>query len=98
MKNLVRRLLPQCWRYLVSMPAAAIVFGIPLQAGILFNYPDFSSTAGLTMVGSVSTPTTSDGTVLRVTPAATFVAGAAYSTTGVPLGPQDTFSTTFDFR
>ena len=62
------------------------------------TYNDFSSTAGLTLVGSTATAVTGDGSVLRITPAATGQAGAAYSTAPITLGPSDTFSTTFKFR
>jgi hypothetical protein len=63
-----------------------------------FNYPDFSDTSQLTMVGSTSTAVTSDGTVLRIIPAAGNQAGAAYSTAPVTLGSGATFSTQFQFR
>lgn len=86
-------------RGLIFLSAVVGIFAIPSPAGLLFQYPDFSSTAGLTFVGNVSTPTTTlDGTVLRVTPADTSQQGAAYSTTGVTLGASDTFSTTVEFR
>jgi hypothetical protein len=77
---------------------AMAIFAPQAQADILFNYPNFSNTAGLTFAGSTTTTTTSDGVVLRVTPATTSQSGAAYYTTGVPLGSNDTFSTTFEFR
>lgn len=67
-------------------------------AGILFNFSGFSSATSLTLVGSASTPTTSDGTVLRLTPASASQSGAAYSTIPVTLGPGNTFSTQFQFR
>lgn len=67
-------------------------------ASTIVSYNDFSSTAGLTLVGNTSTPTTSDGTVLRVAPATYGQSGAAYSTTPVTLGTSSTFSTTFQFR
>jgi len=79
------------------------VAGLSFAAGqgaaeTLFTYPDFSSTAGLTLVGNASTASTSDGTVLRVTPATGGQSGAAYSTTAVPLGSGNSFSTAFQFR
>jgi hypothetical protein len=83
---------------LVFVLAITGFFGVQSQAGVLFNFVDFSNTAGLTQVGNTSTPTTGDGTVLRVTPAIGGQAGAAYSTAGVTLGSNATFSTTFDFR
>lgn len=78
--------------------AGCALFGLQLQAGVLFNYPNFASTAGLTFAGNTATTTTSDGTVLRLTPASIGQSGAAYSTVAVPLGANATFSTTFQFR
>ena len=63
-----------------------------------FNYPDFSDTSHLTMVGGTTTTVTGDGTVLRIIPAAGGQAGAAYSTAPVQLGAGNTFSTQFQFR
>jgi hypothetical protein len=70
----------------------------PAWAGVVVNDPDFSSTAGLTLVNNARTVNTGDGTVLRVVPAASGQSGATYSTTPVKLGGGDTFSTTFQFR
>ena len=81
-----------------ALCALALAFTAHAQAGLLFNYNGFSSTAGLTLVGNAGTASTSDGTVLRVTPAASGQSGAAYSTVAVTLGPSDTFSTQFQFR
>ena len=67
-------------------------------ASVLFTYNGFSNTTGLSMVGSTTTTVTSDGTVLRMTPAALGQSGAAYSSTAVGLGSNATFSTTFKFR
>lgn len=64
----------------------------------LVTYNDFSNTSGLTMVGSAGTAVTSDGTVMRLTPAASSQTGAVYSTSPITLGSNDTFSTTFQFR
>jgi len=63
-----------------------------------FYYPDLSSTAGLTFVGSAGTASTADGTVLRIIPAAGNQAGAAFFTTPTTLGVGNTFSTQFTFR
>jgi Legume lectin domain/PEP-CTERM motif len=60
----------------------------------LVNYPDFSSTAGLTLVGS----TTTVAKQLQLTPAAIGQAGAAYSTTAITLGAGNAFSTQFQFQ
>ena len=90
--------LPGLLRRTMLVSCAAALFAIQSHAGILFNYPNFSSTAGLTLVGSTTTATTGDGTVLRLTPANSYQSGAAYSTSAITLGPDATFSTTFDFR
>jgi hypothetical protein len=81
-------------RRLVFVAAAAGVFALQSQAGLIINYPNFSSTAGLTLVGD----TTTTGGQLEVTPAAIGQSGAAYSTTAVTLGASDTFSTQFQFQ
>jgi hypothetical protein len=49
-------------------------------------------------VGNAATLATTDGTVLRLTPASSFQSGAAYSTSPVTLGNNATFSTQFQFR
>jgi hypothetical protein len=64
------------------------------QAAVVISYSDFSSTAGLTLVGS----TTQSGNQLQITPANFSQAGAAYSTQPVTLGANATFSTTFQFQ
>lgn len=62
------------------------------------TYSNFSSTSGLTLVGSTATAVTGDGMVLRLTPASGNQSGAAYSTSPITLGSGDIFSTTFQFR
>jgi len=84
------------WKHLIF--ASAGLLSVSAQAGILFNYPNFSNTAGLTFVGNTATANTVDGTVLRVTPALNNQSGAAYSTAAVSLGANATFSTIFQFR
>ena len=79
---------------LVLASAAAGVFVLQSQAGVIINYPDFSSTAGLTFVGS----TTTTANQLELTPPSIGQSGAAYSTTAVTLGSSATFSTTFEFQ
>lgn len=81
-----------------TVAAIAIATAPTSDAAVLFDYPNFSSTSGLTLVGSAATTTTSDGTVLRLTPASGGQTGAAYSTSAVMLGASDTFSTQFQFR
>src|ERR1039458_8159774 len=66
-----------CLKRLVLASAAAGVFALQSQAGVIINYPDFSSTAGLTFAGS----TTTTANQLELTAAAIGESGAAYSTT-----------------
>jgi hypothetical protein len=67
------------------------------QAAVI-SYGDFSSTAGLTVVGSAGTVNTADGTVMRLTPDQGSRSGAFYSTNSLQLGSNATFSTSFQFR
>ena len=69
-----------------------------VTSGTLFTYNGFSNKTGLTLVGNAITTATSDGTVLRLTPAVSSQSGAAYATTPVTLGNNATFSTRFQFR
>ena len=64
------------------------------SAGVVVSYPNFCSSSGLTLVGSAATTSC----VLRLTPNLDGQAGAAYSTTPITLGTNDTFSTTFQFQ
>src|ERR1700761_3220738 len=80
-----------------ALVAAAFVSPFALHATVV-NYSDFSSTAGLTLVGNTTTPTTSDGTVLRLVDANIGESGAGYSTTPIGLGAGNSFSTQFQFR
>lgn len=66
------------------------------QAGIVFDFPTFTGPCGtgLTCVGN----TTVTGGALRLTGSTFYEAGAAYSTTPIALGPNATFSTTFQFQ
>ena len=83
----------------VTVCAGAAMFGLSVAAGAAqFTYNGFSNTTGLTFVGDANTAVTSDGTVLRVTPAIGGQSGAVYSTSAFTLGANDTFSTQFQFR
>jgi hypothetical protein len=66
------------------------------QTGVLYTYN--GTTNGLTLTGNAATAHTSDGTVLRLTPASIGQSGAVYYTTPLPLGNGATFSTQFQFR
>jgi hypothetical protein len=86
---------------LSAIVSIAIALSTNSAYATAFFYNDFSNITGLTLVGNPAaptTPTTGDGTVLRLTPASPGQAGAAYSTSAVTLGPSDTFSTQFHFR
>ncbi len=78
--------------------SALALCSLPVQAAVIYNYTNFSSTVGLTLVGNAAKATTSDGAVLRVTPSAASQQGAMYGTTPVTLGSNATFSTSFQFR
>jgi hypothetical protein len=68
-------------------------------SGAVCNFGNgFSNAVGITLVPSAAYATTSDGTVLRVTPATGSQSGAAYCTSPVQLGNNGTFSTQFQFR
>jgi hypothetical protein len=77
--------------------AGVIAFGAvhTAHADVLFNYPNFSDPTGLTLVGNTAVV---NGSVLRIVPSAGNQAGAAYSTSPVTLGANDTFSSTFTFQ
>jgi hypothetical protein len=59
------------------------------------TFPDFSSTAGLTLNGTTAAVTTSDGHVLRLTSAGPSQSGSAFSSTTINAA---SFSTAFSFR
>ncbi len=65
------------------------------SAATVFSFPDFSSTAGLTLNGNAAIAA---GNVLRVTPATDWQAGSAFSTSTVSLSNAASFSTYFQFR
>lgn len=67
-----------------------------IASATVISYPNFNSTAGLTMVGN--TATTGSPGVLRIVPANYGQSGAAYSTTPIALGSNATFSTQFQFQ
>ena len=78
----------------VGLMATALI--APANA-TTFSYAPFSVNAcgtSLHCVGDSSTP----GTVLQINPSVASATGAAYSTSAVPLGTGDTFSTTFQFQ
>jgi hypothetical protein len=74
--------------------ALALAGGASAQAGVVLNFGDFSSTAGLTINGNAAQV----GNVLRVTPAIDGQAGSVFSTSPVSLASGASFSTYFQFR
>jgi uncharacterized protein (TIGR03437 family) len=81
-----------------SRPAALAVILVVLSQGGFATaavYPGFSSLAGLNLSGSATITTSSDGAVLRLTPAQVLQAGSAFSATTVSVAR---FSTFFQFR
>lgn len=83
-------------RPLAHLAAAALpaLFAAGAHAALVIDYPDFSSTAGLTLNGNAAKV----GNVLRVTPATFSQAGSAFSTNTVSLSSNASFSTYFQFR
>ena len=72
--------------------------GVPASAQTVF-YPNFASTAGLSLQGTAVTAKTADGTVLRLAQSTTWQAGTAFTAATVPFSTAaDTFSTYFQFR
>jgi len=86
--------------YTVGSFCVAICFGVTAHAQSV-SYPNFCSTSGLTLVGNPNPPTTvgsSPNCVLQLTSNIDSQSAAAYSTTALTLGSNDTFSTTFQFQ
>lgn len=77
---------------LLAMP----VFTASAANAALINYDDFSSTAGLTMIGSANNAAVPG--VLQLTPASSLQGGAAYTSSAVSLGAGASFSTQFTFN
>ncbi len=84
MQNLFRSILPAALLFVI-VPTA--------HAELIFN--GFNSTAGLTLNGTASTAVTTDGTVLRLTPANQWASGSSFSTTPVSTSQ---FTSIFSFR
>jgi hypothetical protein len=64
------------------------------NAALVIDYPDFSSTAGLTLNGDAAQV----GDVLRVAPALAGQAGSVFSTSAISLAGNASFTTRFQFR
>lgn len=80
----------------LSMIIFAAVLGVSVHAyAIVMNFNDFSDTSLLTLNGNTQTVSTTDGIVLRLTPAERNQSGSAFSTETVNAS---NFSTYFQFR
>ncbi|HVT06299.1 MAG TPA: hypothetical protein VHO67_02520, partial [Polyangia bacterium] len=80
---------------LLVLGAAALLPMRAARAATLVMFPDFSTTSGLTLSGSAATATTTDGTVLRLTPAQESLSGSAF---GTELISVQQFTSSFSFR
>ncbi len=80
--------------HVVSWAATAL---LPIGAAhaTTVTFPDFSTTAGLTLSASAAIATTADGAVLRLTPAKESLSGSAF---GTELIGVQKFSSSFSFR
>jgi len=83
---------------LAALSVTAICLAATSTSAATITFPNFSDTSGLTLNGSATTAATSDGVVLRLTPAAVGQAGSAFSTNQITLGVGNTFSTFFQCR
>lgn len=77
-----------------ALAVAATLTCLHAGASTVFNYADFSSTAGLQLNGEAATV----NGALRVTSAQNYKGGSAFSTNTVSLADNASFSTYFQFR
>jgi hypothetical protein len=68
---------------------ASLLLVAPASAATFFDYPNFASTAGLTLNGTA----VAEGGALRLTPALANQAGSVFATT--PVDPQQSWETQF---
>ncbi len=78
-----------------TLATMVIALGSLNAHAVTVNYNDFSSTAGLTLNGSAGVVNTSDGDVMRLTPAVVGRNGSIFSSVAINAS---TFSTFFTFR
>jgi hypothetical protein len=83
---------------LMGFASLALAFQTLPAHATLVSYNGFANATNLSTAGSAAAVKTTDGTVMRLTTAAGYEGGAAYSTTPITLGSNATFSTSFDFR
>lgn len=84
---------PRIFGVLLSLVFCGFTVSRVLSQTVTFN--DFSSTTGLTINGASQVVNTSDGDVLRLTPATDFQSGSVFSTTAINAAD---FSTFYSFR
>ena len=79
------------------LAAALVLLALTAQSasGVTVSFPDFSTTTGLALNGAAAAVSTSDGTVLRLVPAAAAKSGSVFSSTTVNAAD---FSSFFSFR
>jgi hypothetical protein len=82
-------------RYSFLIAPLLLIISVSVASSANVTYPNFSSTVGLTLNGNTTTVSTSDGVVLRLTPAVITKTGSAFSSTTINAA---TFSSYFQFR
>ena len=80
---------------LMAMLALGLAVCGSTASALTVSFSDFSSTTGLTLNGSASVVNTSDGDVLRLTPASPSQSGSFFSSTAINAS---SFSSYFTFR
>jgi Legume lectin domain len=78
-----------------AMGAAALLLSRAADAGTRETYPNFTDTKGLTLSGNAEATKTTDGTVLRLTPASSTDDGSFFASQTIDTSK---FSTAFVFR
>jgi hypothetical protein len=79
----------------MAMLVLSLAFCGSTASALTVSFSDFSSTTGLTLNGSASVVNTSDGDVLRLTPASPSQSGSFFSSTAINAS---SFSSYFTFR
>ncbi len=77
----------------------SVCLSVPVFAAVVFSFPNFSSTAGLNLVGAAAPVSSGGQTVLRLTPAQPGQGGAVWSSTPISFANNSGgFSTYFQFQ
>jgi hypothetical protein len=86
-------------KLLLLSAAGCALLPVSSHAAVTFSFPNFSSTAGLNLVGSTIPVNLDSQTVLRLTPSSEFQGGAVWSSSPISFAtPNGGFSTFFQFR